>query len=97
MNSAIDRVEMIRERIHLSLQPEHVDIEDDSAAHAGHAGAQSGGGHFNAIIVSPLFQDKSMIKRHRMVYKAMGDAMQTDIHALSIKAFTPEEYQALKP
>lgn len=74
-----------------SLQPEHLDIEDDSAAHAGHAGARSGGGHYNLIIVSPRFEGLNRLKRHQMVYEALGDLMKTGIHALAIKAIAPNE------
>ncbi|WP_024302383.1 BolA family transcriptional regulator [Pseudogulbenkiania sp. MAI-1] len=85
-----DIQQRMRERLS-SLQPEHLDIEDDSAAHAGHAGARSGGGHYNLIIVSPRFEGLSRVKRHQMVYEALGDLMQTGIHALAIKAIAPNE------
>ena len=86
MNTA-DR---IRERL-TALEPESYTLEDDSAAHRGHAGAASGGGHFNLTIVSPKFRTLSTLARHRLVYEAMGELMQRDIHALSISALTPEE------
>lgn len=85
------RVAMIRERLTAAFTPIRLDIEDDSAKHAGHAGARGGGGHFNVSIVSTAFSGKSLLERHRMVYSAMGDAMQHEIHALSIQAKTPEE------
>lgn len=85
------RVELIRERLKNELQPEHLAIEDQSALHAGHAGAKSGG-HFAVLIVSNAFADKSSVERHRMVYRALDNEMQTEIHALSINALTPEEY-----
>lgn len=88
---ASDRVELIRQRLTEALQPEQLDIEDDSARHAGHPGARSGGGHFNVRIVSGSFAGRSLIERHRMVYQALDEAMQTEIHALSIDARTPEE------
>ena len=87
---ASDRVELIRARLTEALQPVALEIEDDSARHAGHPGARSGGGHFNVRIVSRDFGGRSLIERHRMVYEALGDAMQTEIHALSIDARTPE-------
>lgn len=89
-----NRVEMIRERLAAALAPQKIDIEDDSARHAGHEGAKSGGGHFNVYIVSDKFDGMSLIERHRAVYAAMGDAMQTEIHALSIDARTPAEANA---
>jgi BolA protein len=92
----IDRVEKIRTRLEEVLAPLHLQITDDSAAHAGHAGAiASGGGHFSALIVSAAFEGKSAVQRHQLVYRALGDLMRTDIHAFSIKAFTPLEYQQL--
>jgi BolA protein len=86
-----ERVNMIRERINASLHPTALEIVDDSAKHAGHAGARGGGGHFNVSIVSDEFEGKSLIQRHRMVYDALGDAMHKEIHALSINARTPGE------
>ncbi len=91
MSTENRRIRMIRERLGAALSPTSLDIEDDSHRHAGHAGARDGRGHFNLVIVSAAFQDKKLIERHRMVYEALGDAMQTDIHALSIKAYSPEE------
>lgn len=88
----ISRVERIRERLRNELQPEHLAIEDQSALHAGHEGAKSGRGHFAVLIVSTAFVGKSPIERHRMVYRALNEEMQTDIHALSIKSLTPEEH-----
>lgn len=86
-----ERVAMIRQRLTDALEPETLDIEDDSANHAGHASA-GGGGHFNVIIVSEKFNGLSLIKRHRMVYDAVGDMMNTEIHALSMKTYTPDEF-----
>lgn len=74
-----------------ALQPEFIEVLDDSQAHAGHEGAKSGGGHFYLTIVSTEFSNQSRIQRHQLIYKALGDMMKSEIHALSIKAFTPEE------
>ena len=88
------RVEKIEQRIRAALNPAQLEILDTSAAHAGHAGAiASGGGHFYATIVAEAFQGKTPVQRHQMVYQALGELMRTDIHALSIKAFTPEEFK----
>jgi len=73
-----------------SLDPTYLDIQDDSALHAGHAG-NTGGGHFTVTIISDHFVGLSLIKRHRLVYTAAGVLMQKDIHALSIRAKTPTE------
>ncbi len=87
------RIEMIRERINRQLNPDKLEIIDESARHAGHAGARSGGGHFNVICVSSDFTDKNLITRHRMIYDSLGDMMDTEIHALSIQAYSPDEVE----
>lgn len=89
MNEA--RVAMIRDKLTAALAPVSLEIQDDSAKHAGHVGARDGGGHFNVHIVSAAFAGKSPIERHRLVYGALGDAMQREIHALSIQAKSPDE------
>lgn len=86
-----ERVEMIRSRLTAALNPTELEIEDESHRHAGHAGARDGRGHFRVRIVSAAFTGKSALARHRAVYAALGDLMQTDIHALAIDARTPEE------
>lgn len=73
------------------LAPEKLEIIDNSAAHAGHQGAQSGGGHYFVTIVSSAFEGKSLVQRHQMIYKALGDMMKQQIHALGINALTPSE------
>jgi len=85
------RVRMIRERLTAALRPERLEIVDETARHAGHEGARAGGGHYVVTIVSPAFSGKRLIERHRMVYDALGEAMQKEIHALSIKALAPDE------
>jgi BolA family transcriptional regulator, general stress-responsive regulator len=86
-----ERIEMIRTRLTQALQPAKLEIIDESARHAGHAGAVSGGGHFIVNIVAAAFNDKTLIQRHRLVYDAVDDIMHREIHALSIQAKTPEE------
>lgn len=73
------------------LNPTHIDLQDDSASHAGHAG-NTGGSHYNVTIVSQDFDGLSLIKRHRLVYEAAGELMTHGIHALSIQAKTPAEF-----
>lgn len=88
----MDRTTAIRERLQAALDPEHIEIVDESHKHAGHAGArESGGGHFNVTIVSESFRDQSPIERHRMVYAAVTDLIPQQIHALSIRALTADE------
>ena len=86
-----DRVSQIEQRLRAALAPLHLEIEDESAKHAGHTGARDGGGHFDVTIVSSQFAGKSLLQRHRLVYDALGEAMRKDIHALSIHALTPDE------
>lgn len=90
MNSAEQRMQWIRERLEAAFAPEQLEIIDESYKHAGHASAK-GGGHFIVEIVAPAFAGKNLVQRHRMVYEAMGDLMQGEVHALSIQANTPEE------
>jgi BolA protein len=73
------------------LNPDSVELIDDSDKHAGHAGAAEGGGHFQLVIVSPMFEGKSAQARHRLVHAALGDMLKREIHALTIKAYTPDE------
>lgn len=86
----MNTMECIRQRLE-TLTPDNVVLEDESAQHAGHAGAASGGGHYRLTLVSPQFRNLSTLARHRLVYETMGDLMQREIHALSITALTPEE------
>lgn len=85
------RVERIREQLLDALEPELLEIEDESHLHAGHAGARDGRGHFRVTVVSEAFTGLSRIARHRLVYGAVGALMETDIHALTIQAFAPGE------
>lgn len=87
----MNRVEAIRHRITQHLNPEQVEIMDDSDLHRGHAGAAGGGGHYRVRVVSSRFANRSLLERHRMVYQAVGDMMPGQIHALSIQALTPDE------
>jgi BolA protein len=73
------------------LEPDAVEIADESALHAGHAGARSGGGHFQLTIVSKHFAGLDAVSRHRLVYQALGGLMGSRIHALSIQAYVPGE------
>ena len=87
-----DRVTEIERKLRTALQPLRLEIEDESHKHAGHAGArESGGGHFNVTIVSASFSGLGLLQRHRLVYDALGDTMRREIHALSIRALSPEE------
>ena len=82
---------MIEERLRHAFAPLNLEVIDESAQHAGHAGAQSGGGHYALTIVATQFAGHNPVQRHRMIYQALGDAMRKEIHALSIRAYTPDE------
>ena len=83
-------IKFIKQKL-IPLRPEKIKIIDESSKHIGHKGAKDGGGHFLLTIVSSDFYEKSTIERHRMIYDALGEMMGRNIHALSIKAYTPEE------
>lgn len=75
----------MKSRLELNLSPSELVIEDESHLHAGHAGAKSGKGHFRIAIAAEKFQGLRPLQKHRLVYDALGDMMETDIHALSIQ------------
>ena len=82
---------LIEQRLIKALDATGITVVDDSARHAGHAGAASGGGHFNVRVVSPKFTGASRLSRHRLVYDSLSDLMHRAIHALAIEALTPDE------
>ena len=82
--------QVIRERLG-ALEPQRLDIVDESALHAGHAGARSGGRHYRMTVVAASFDGRNKVARHRMVYQALGPLMQRDIHALALETLTPDE------
>ena len=85
------RAEQLAARLQSALDPTDLEIVDDSHRHAGHAGAADGRGHFTVIVVSERFRGLPVVRRHRLVYEAVGDMMSTDVHALSIQALAPGE------
>ena len=85
------RLEEIRRRLQAALSPQELVLEDDSASHAGHAGAASGGSHFNLRILSSQFEGLKLVTRHRLVYDSVHDMMHKEIHALAITALAPSE------
>ena len=84
-------LDQIEKQIRASFDVSHFEIHDDSEMHAGHSGNSSGGGHFTALIVSADFHGLPLLKRHRLVYHALGDLMGGSIHAFSMKTLTPDE------
>lgn len=88
------RIAFIESRLTSALAPQWIAVRDDSAQHAGHAGAAAGG-HYTVTIVAGAFAGKPRVARHRLVYDALADVMQRGIHALAITAYTPEEFARL--
>ena len=84
----------IERRLRAALDPSAIAVVDDSAKHAGHAGAASGGGHYGVRIVSLRFTGLARVARHRLVYDSLSDLMRNAIHALAIEALTPDEATA---
>lgn len=92
----MNRVDRMRAVLEAAFSPQSLQIDDDSHLHAGHAGARSGRGHYRVAIVSARFAGLAPLARHRAIYDALGELMTTDIHALSIRAQTPDEIQQPK-
>ncbi len=91
MSAAGSRAERIVEELRKALHTDQVELVDESHLHAGHAGAREGKGHFRVRVVSADFAGLRTLQRHQLVYRSLGEMMQTDIHALSITALTPDE------
>ncbi len=83
--------EKIKQLLNDAFKPALLEIIDNSAAHAGHVGAKSGGGHYHVTIVAEAFEGQSLVQRHQLIYKAIGDMMKQQIHALGINALSPSE------
>jgi len=86
-----ERIDRIRASLEQALTPQQLVVEDESHRHVGHAGARDGRGHFRVHVVAAEFAGMPLLKRHQRVYAALGDLMQTDIHALAIDARAPGE------
>jgi BolA protein len=87
-----DRTQAIEDALRKGLQAQHVEVLDQSSLHEGHLGAQGGGGHFQILVVSDRFRGLTRIAAQRVVYQVLGDLMRNDIHALSMRTLTPEEW-----
>lgn len=85
------RADRIRSLLQAALQPESIDVVDDSAAHAGHGGFDPDGSHFRVRLVSGRFAGRSRVERHRLVYDALASMMRRDIHALVLDLRAPGE------
>lgn len=92
MSERAQRIEVV---LREALGATHVAVEDESHLHAGHAGAkESGGGHFRAVIVSPKFEGLGRVAAQRVVFAALGDLMETEIHAFAMTTHTPSDWDA---
>ena len=83
--------ERIESTLRQALSATEVQVIDESALHAGHAGAAAGGGHYRVRVVSPLFNGKNSVQRHRLVYAALADEMRQAVHALALTTLAPHE------
>ena len=91
------RAETIVARLRTALDAERVDLEDESALHHGHAGARGGAGHYKVTVVSSRFAGLDRVARQRAIYDALADMIPGEIHALSSRALTPEEFANRSP
>ena len=82
----------IERKMNTDLDAIHVEVEDDSWKHAGHAGAAAGGGHFTLVVVSPKFEGLNPLDRRRLVFSVLHAEMQGEIHALTVRALSPSEW-----
>jgi BolA protein len=87
-----DRISLLEARLREALAVAHLELDDESHLHAGHAGAVGGAGHYRALIVSEHFEGLSRIARQRLVFEAVGDMMGPEIHALAMRTLTPAEW-----
>jgi BolA family transcriptional regulator, general stress-responsive regulator len=94
MVAPMHTADLIRDKLTRAFSPLELDIEDDSARHRGHAGAAGGGGHFNVRIVAAVFEGKSLVARHRLVYAELAEEMKSAVHALALHTMTPAEAEA---
>ncbi|MBL4614384.1 MAG: BolA family transcriptional regulator [Magnetovibrio sp.] len=83
---------IIETKLKAALKPEHLEVIDNSAQHAGHAGARPGGeSHFAVVVVSTAFNGQNRVQRQRMVYQALSEEMTSHIHALELKTLSPDD------
>jgi BolA protein len=87
----LERKKEITRRLKEAFDPETLGVEDESYLHEGHEGARDGRGHFRVLIITDAFEGKTMIERHRMIYRELDEMMRLDIHALAIDAWSPGE------
>lgn len=86
------RAKAIEDTLRDKLEARHIQVIDQSVLHEGHPGSQGGGGHFQVLVVSDRFHGLSRVAAQRVVYEALGDLMADEVHALSMRTLTPEEW-----
>ena len=91
MSVEASRSDRIEAKLRAALEAESVEVVDESHLHAGHAGARSGKGHFRVRVVSERFAGLSRIQSQRLVFAALAEEMESDIHALAMQTLTPDE------
>ena len=94
---ATSRALIIEQTLRRQLDAAHVEVVDDSARHADHLGAEGGRGHFRVVVVSDRFAGLGRVEAQRLVYRALGSLMTTDVHALEMQTFTPAAWAAAQP
>ncbi|HKX11834.1 MAG TPA: BolA family protein [bacterium] len=83
----------IEEILKKTFSPEHLEVEDDSAKHAGHAGARQGGGHYKVTLVTAQFSGKGLVEQHRMVNEALRELFGSEVHALALQTYDPAAWR----
>jgi BolA protein len=83
----------IERRLRERFAPIHFELTDDSAKHAGHPGASSGGGHYSVVIVSAAFEGRTLLEQHRLVNDAVADLFSEKIHALALRTVAPSRWE----
>lgn len=93
MTTNPERTQRIEARLREGLEAVFVEVLDESHLHAGHAGAQSGRGHFRVTVVSPRFRDLSAVQAQRLVFEVLAEEMESFIHALAMRTVIPEDWE----
>ncbi|HCU24111.1 MAG TPA: BolA family transcriptional regulator [Deltaproteobacteria bacterium] len=88
-----DGMTKIENLLREAFTPSYLQVEDDSAKHAGHAGARSGGGHYKVVLVSQHFSGKNLVEQHRMVNEVLRELFKNEIHALALTTYAPEQWR----
>ena len=86
------RAQAIEEALREKLVAQHIEVIDQSSLHEGHLGAEGGGGHFHVVVVSEEFRGLSRLAAQKVVYEALAEMMETEIHALSMRTLSPEDW-----